>query len=99
MKKAAHTVVPKRCSLYKQPHSDKCYARIKLDSGEWYRLSTEESDVEKATERALSIYYESKVKSNNKLPQNTRTLRSVAKSIVTQLEAKRDTAEWKQIYK
>jgi hypothetical protein len=99
MKKAAHTVVPKRCSLYKQARSDKWYARIKLDSGEWYRVSTEVEDLESATERALSLYYESKVKSNNKLPQNTRTLRSVAKNIVSQLEAKSDTAEWKQIYK
>ena len=36
MPNAAHTVIPKRCSLYKQSRSERWYARIKIDDGTWY---------------------------------------------------------------
>ena len=79
MRTATHSVIPNKCSLYKQPRSARWYARIKLENGEWYRTSTGETELAEAKEKALKLFYEVTVKSENNLPQNTRSFNSVAK--------------------
>ena len=98
MHNATHEVIPKRCSLYKQPRSERWYARIKMDDGTWYRVATKEIELEAAKSRALELYYEATIKGKNNLPQNTRSFSSIAKSTVKKLESTRDTSQWKQIY-
>lgn len=95
---AAIEVIPKLCSLYKQPRSDKWYARIKLTDGNWHRVSTNLADIDAAKKRAMELYFETQVKYKNNLPQNSRSFSSVAQSIVKKLEDMRNTAEWKQTY-
>lgn len=96
---AAHQVIPKRCSLYKQPRSDRWYARIKLNDGSWYRVATGETDLESARDKALELYTEAKIKADNNLPQNSRSFSSIAKSVLTYIEDSKDTSDWKQTYK
>jgi len=98
MHNATHVVIPKLCSLYKQPRSTRWYARIKMDDGTWYRVATNELELEAAKSRALELYYEATIKGKNNLPQNTRSFSSIAKSIVKKLESTRETMQWKQTY-
>ena len=98
MHNATHVVIPKLCSLYKQPRSTRWYARIKMDNGTWYRVATKKLELEAAKSRALELYYEATVKGKNNLPQNTRSFSSIAKSTVKKLEGMRDTSQWKQTY-
>jgi hypothetical protein len=95
MRKATHEVIPNLCSLYKQPRSERWYARIKLDDGSWYRVATKELELDAAKKRALELYYEVTVKGKNNLPQNSRSFSNVAKNTVKKLEDKRSTTEWK----
>lgn len=95
---ATHAVIPKKCSLYKQPRSDKWWCRIKLDNGKWHRAGTGEEDLDRAKEKALTLYYETQVKSQHNLAQVSRSFLSVAKSVVEKLDSLRDTKDWKQSY-
>jgi hypothetical protein len=98
MHNATYAVIPKRCSLFKQPRSERWYARIKMDDGAWYRVATKKLELETIKSRALELYYEATIKGKNNLPQNKRSLSSIAKSIVKKLESMRDTSQWKQTY-
>jgi hypothetical protein len=69
MHNATHVVIPKRCSLDKQPRSKRWYARIKMDDGTWYRVVTKEIELETAKSRALELYYEATIKGKNNLPK------------------------------
>ena len=91
-------VIPDRCSLYQQARSSRYYCRIKLDDGGWHRVATGETELERAKERALELYYEARAKGKNNLPTNSRTFSSVAKTIVDKLEKLKKTPEWKQTY-
>lgn len=92
-------VIPNKCVLYKQSRSNKWYCRIKLESGEWYRLATGFEDIEEARNRAHRLYFEAQVKLENKLPQTTRSFTSVANSVIHFLEDLKETTSWKQTYK
>jgi len=92
-------VLQDRCTLYQQKGTLKWYCRIKLEDGTWYRLATNEISIDKARDKAIDLFYEAKLKAKNKLPSNTRTFASVAKSIVEKLESLKDTREWKETYK
>ncbi len=91
-------VIPSRCSLFLQPRSSRYYCRIKLPDGSWYRIATNEIELERAKEKALELYYEAKLKGKHKLPTNSRSFSSVAKAIVEKLTALKDTSEWKPVY-
>ena len=91
-------VVPNRCTLYQQTRSTRWYCRIKMEDGTWYRIATQKFELERAKDRALELYYETRVKSKNNLPTNSRSFSSVAKAIVKRLEALKDTSEWKPTY-
>ena len=95
----SRVVFQDRCTLYQQSGTTKWYCRIKLEDGTWYRLATNEIELSKARDKAIDLFYEAKLKAKNKLPSNTRTFASVAKSIVEKLESLKDTREWKETYK
>ena len=95
----SRVVIPAKCSLYLQPRSSLWYCSIKLTDGKWYRQATNERDIKNAKEKALELYYEAKVKGINKLPTNSRSFSSVAKTIVDRLKALKDTKDWKPTYK
>tara|TARA_B110000046_G_scaffold20189_1_gene19152 strand:+ start:31 stop:177 length:147 start_codon:yes stop_codon:yes gene_type:complete len=48
MQNATHAVIPKCCSLNKQPRSERWYARIKMDDEIWYRVATKELETAKS---------------------------------------------------
>ena len=93
------TVLPNKARLYKQAGSARFYVAIKLDNGRWERKSTGTADLAEAKEKATALYYEAQALAAHNLPQATRTFSSVAKSVVAELESKKDTADWKQVYK
>lgn len=95
---ASHTVIPKKCSLYKQARSDRWWCRVKLDNGKWHRATTGETDLEAAYDKAAHIYHEMRVKSQNNLAPTTRAFNSVAKSVIDHLNSLRNTPDWKQSY-
>ena len=99
LKKDEYTVLPNKARLYKQSGSTRFYVAIKLDSGKWERKATGTDDLEEARERATGLYWEAKALAAHNLPQATRTFSSVAKTVVTELEKRKDTADWKQVYK
>ncbi|MDO8864147.1 hypothetical protein Q6D67_20890 [Haliea sp. E1-2-M8] len=98
LKKDEYTVLPNKARLYKQSGSTRFYVAIKLDNGKWERKATGTDDLEEARERATGLYWEAKALAAHNLPQASRTFGSVAKSVVDELEAKRDTPQWKQTY-
>jgi len=98
MRAATITVIPQKCSLYQQAHSSRWYARIKMENGEWYRASTAETELAAAKDKALKLYYEISIKAQHNLPQNTRSFKSVARTVAKQLEQFKDTADWRQTY-
>lgn len=94
-----YTVLPNRARLYKQSGSKYFYVAIKLDNGRWERKSTGTDDLAKAKETASALYWEAQALAAHNLPQTSRTFSSVAKSVVAELESKKDTTDWKQVYK
>jgi hypothetical protein len=73
------TVIPNRCSLYLQTNSSRYYCRIKLPDNSWYRMATNETELDKAKDKALELYYEARIKGKHKLPTNSRSFQLVAK--------------------
>ena len=95
----SRVVLQDRCTLYQQSGTAKWYCRIKLEDGTWYRLATNEIEISKARDKAIDLFYEARLKSRNKLPSNTRSFTTVAKTIVEKLESLKNTREWKETYK
>lgn len=87
------------CTLFKRKDSSKWWARIKIDDGEWERYTTGERDLNKAKKKAHKIYYEVEFATEHNLPQRTRTFSQIAKTIIKELEGKKDTEYWKPTYK
>ncbi|MDB2376522.1 phage integrase SAM-like domain-containing protein, partial [Gammaproteobacteria bacterium] len=73
--------------------------RIKLKTGEWYRLSSRETDFEAAKEIANRTYYTADYKEKNRLPQTTRRFKNVAKYALTRLEDELESGGGKVVYK
>lgn len=73
-------------------------ARIKLDTGEWYRRSTGTDDVEEAKDKALELFFVARDRSKSNLPQQTRRFRQLAQTVHRELEELRDTGNWKSVY-
>lgn len=92
------SVIPNRCSLYLQARSSRYYCRIKLLDNSWYRIATNETELDKAKDKALELYYEARIKGKHKLPTNSRSFSSIAKAVVERLTDLKDTTEWKPVY-
>jgi len=72
------SLLSNKVTIYKRESSSRWQARIKLSTGEWYRLSTNTDDEDEAREEALKFYYTADYKEKHKLPQSTRKFRNVA---------------------
>jgi integrase len=98
-KKDELTVIPNKARLYKQSGSKKYYAALRLDNGKWERKATGEEDLEAAKLRALRLYDETQFAAQHNLPQTTRTFSGIAKAVIQQMEATRNTSQWVSTYK
>ena len=58
--------------MYQRVEGGVWHYRIKLKTGEWYRLSSRETDFEAAKDIANRTYYTADYKEKNRLPQTTR---------------------------
>ena len=67
--------------LYTRERSKRYQARIKLANNKWKRISTGESDLEKASQIACEKYDEIKFKVKNKIALDTRRFKDVARQI------------------
>lgn len=94
-----YTILHNKARLYKQTGSKRFYVAIKLNNGRWERKSTGTEDLAEAKEKASALYWEAQALASHNLPQSSRTFSSVARSLVAELESKRDTPDWKQTYK
>ena len=76
--------------MYQRVEGGVWHYRIKLKTGEWYRLSSRETDFDEAKEIANRTYYTADYKEKNRLPQTTRRFKNVAKYALTRLEDELD---------
>ena len=69
--------------MYKRVEGGVWHYRIKLKTGEWYRLSSRETDFDEAKEIAHRTYYTADYKEKNRLPQTTCRFKNVATYALT----------------
>ena len=82
----SHSILEGSVVIYKRVRSSVWQARLRLDNGTWHRVSTKTGDLDEASDKARALYYEAKVKADNKLPQSTRKFASVAKAAIAAME-------------
>ena len=82
----SHSILEGSVVIYKRARSSVWQARLRLDNGTWHRVSTKTADLDEASDKARALYYEAKVKADNKLPQSTRKFASVAKAAIGTME-------------
>ncbi len=93
------TVLENKVVIYTRERSKVWQTRIKLNDGTWYRTSTKRKDIAEAKERALELYYETRARAENKLPQNSRRFSNVAKLAIQQMQDDLDNGRGKVVYK
>jgi len=71
--------VHKNIRLDRRKRSPFWQARVKLADGSWQRFSTKTDEVEDAKDLALKYYYAADERLKNRLPQNTRKFKGVAR--------------------
>jgi len=71
--------VHKNIRLDRRKRSPFWQARVKLADGSWQRFSTKTDDVDDAKDLALKYYYAADERLKNRLPQNTRKFKGVAR--------------------
>ena len=64
-------IIPNKLTMYQRVEGGVWHYRIKLKTGEWYRLSSREADFEAAKDIANRTYYTADYKEKNRLPQTT----------------------------
>ena len=92
-------LLPNKVTIYLRDRSAKWQARVRLKTGEWYRISTGTRDEAEAREAALKFYYTADYKEQNKLPQSTRKFAAVAQYAVTRMQSELDEESGKVVYK
>ena len=92
-------IIPNKLTMYQRVEGGVWHYRIKLKTGEWYRLSSRETDFDEAKEIANRTYYTADYKEKNRLPQTTRKFKNVAKYALTRLEDELDGGAGKVVYK
>lgn len=93
------SLLSNKVTIYKRESSSRWQARIKLSTGEWYRLSTNTDDEDEAREEALKFYYTADYKEKHKLPQSTRKFRNVARYAVDRMQTELDGGGGKVVYR
>ena len=92
-------LIRSKVTIYQRERSNLWQARIKLKSGEWYRITTGTDSEDEAREAALKFYYTADYKEQNKLPQSTRKFAAVAQYAVTRMQNELDEGSGKVVYK
>ena len=92
-------IIPNKLTMYQRVEGGVWHYRIRLKTGEWYRLSSRETDFDAAKEIANRTYYTADYKEKNRLPQTTRKFKNVAKYALTRLEDELDGGGGKVVYK
>ena len=92
-------IIPNKLTMYQRVEGGVWHYRIQLKTGEWYRLSSRETDFEAAKEIANRTYYTADYKEKNRLPQTTRKFKNVAKYALTRLEDELEGGGGKVVYK
>ena len=92
-------LLPNKVTIYLRDRSAKWQARVRLKTGEWYRISTGTRDEDAAREAALKFYYTADYKEQNKLPQSTRKFAAVAQYAITRMADELDEESGKVVYK
>jgi integrase len=92
-------LLPNKVTIYQRDRSARWQARIKLKSGEWYRISTGARDEADAREAALKFYHTADYKEQNKLPQSTRKFAAVAQYAISRMQDELDEESGKVVYK
>jgi integrase len=92
-------IIPNKLTMYQRVEGGVWHYRIKLKTGEWYRLSSRETDFDAAKEIANRTYYTADYKEKNRLPQTTRKFKNVAKYALTRLEDELEGGGGKVVYK
>lgn len=99
MGQVAITVIPNKVNIYQRYEGSPYQARIKLDSGEWYRTTTKKRDLDEARERSIEIYYETRTRQEQNLPPVSKTCSSVAKYTISIMNVQTESGRGKVIYK
>ena len=82
----SHFILENSVVVYKRERSGIWQARLRLDDDTWHRVSTKAGDIDEAVDRAKILYYEARVKAQNKSPQSIRKFASVAKAVIKIVE-------------
>ena len=85
--------------LYKRTRSGMWQCRYKLGNGEWYRQTTGTDEQEEAEDIAFKLYYGADEREKNKLPQNTRKFKNVARFAIQRMEDEIAAGAGKVVYK
>jgi integrase len=85
--------------LYKRTRSGMWQCRYKLGNGEWYRQTTGTDEQEEAEDIAFKLYYGADEREKNKLPQNTRKFKHVARYAIQRMQDDIDAGAGKVVYK
>ena len=92
-------LLPNKVTIYQRDRSARWQARVRLKTGEWYRISTGTRDEAEAREAALKFYYTADYKEQNKLPQSTRKFAAVAQYAISRMQDELDEESGKVVYK
>ena len=84
--------------LYTRERSKRYQARIKLANNKWKRISTGESDLEKASQIACEKYDEIKFKVKNKIALDTRRFKDVSKLAISEMQTELDAGYGKKSF-
>jgi len=84
--------------LYVRERSKRYQARIKLANNKWKRISTGESDLEKASQIACEKYDEIKFKVKNKIALDTRRFKDVARLAISEMQTELDAGYGKKSF-
>lgn len=99
MKQESIPIIPQRLNIYQRVENGPYHVRMKLSSGEWYRTTTGERDLESAREKSLELYYETKVRKQQNLPPLSKSCSSVARYTIAKMKSEVDVGRGKVIYK
>jgi len=72
--------------------------RYKLGNGEWYRQTTGTDEQEEAEDIAFKLYYGADEREKNKLPQNTRKFKHVARYAIQRMQDDIDAGAGKEAF-
>lgn len=92
-------IIPNKVNIYRRGKRGTFQARIKLENGDWHRISLKVDDFDIATEKAIEQYFKFKHLKELNLPQITKTCTSVARYVIDDLEKQLNAGRGKSVYR